>query len=33
VILAQLKRQIKVGTEERGAEFSHEFFDRIRNSG
>jgi hypothetical protein len=29
VVLARLKRQIKVGTEERGAEFSHELFDRV----
>jgi hypothetical protein len=29
VILARLKRQIKIGTEERGAEFGHEFFDRV----
>src|SRR3977135_2094993 len=29
VILTRLKRQIKIGTEERGAEFRHEFFDRI----
>jgi hypothetical protein len=29
VVLARLKRQIKIGTEERGAEFGHEFFDRV----
>jgi hypothetical protein len=28
VVLARLKRQIKIGTEERGAEFGYEFFDR-----
>lgn len=27
--LTRLKRQIKIGTEERGAEFGHEFFDRV----
>jgi hypothetical protein len=27
VVLARLKRQIKIGTEKRGAEFGHEFFD------
>jgi hypothetical protein len=29
VVLTRLKRQIKIGTEERGAEFGHEFFDRV----
>jgi hypothetical protein len=29
VVLARLKRQIKIGTEERGAEFGYEFFDRV----
>ena len=29
VVLARLKRQIQIGTEERGAEFGHEFFDRV----
>ena len=29
VVLTRLKRQIKTGTEERGAEFGHEFFDRV----
>jgi hypothetical protein len=29
VVLARLKRQIKIGTEERGAEFRNEFFDRV----
>jgi hypothetical protein len=27
--LTRLKRQTKIGTEERGAEFGHEFFDRV----
>ncbi len=29
VVLARLKRQIKISTEERGAEFGQEFFDRV----
>jgi hypothetical protein len=29
VVLTRLKRQIQIGTEERGAEFGHEFFDRV----
>jgi hypothetical protein len=29
VFLTRLKRQIKVGTEERSTEFRHEFFDRV----
>jgi hypothetical protein len=29
VVLTRLKRQIKIGTEEHGAEFGHEFFDRV----
>ena len=29
MVLTRLKRQIKIGTEERGAEFGHEFFDRV----
>lgn len=29
VVLSRLKRQIKVGTEERSPEFDHEFFDRV----
>ena len=29
VVLTRLKRQIKIGTEERGAELGHEFFDRV----
>jgi hypothetical protein len=29
VVLTRLKRQIKIGTEERGAKFAHEFFDRV----
>jgi hypothetical protein len=29
VVLARLKRQIKIGTEERGAEFGNKFFDRV----
>src|SRR3989442_7262176 len=29
VVLTRLKRQIKIGTEERGAKFGHEFFDRV----
>src|SRR5439155_3246461 len=29
VVLTRLKRQIKIRTEERGAEFGHEFFDRV----
>jgi hypothetical protein len=28
-VLARLKRQIKIGAEERGAAFRHEFFDRV----
>ena len=28
-VLARLKRQIQIGTEERGAKFSHEFFDCV----
>ena len=29
VVLTRLKRQIKVGTDERSTEFRHEFFDRV----
>ena len=29
VVLTRLKREIKIGTEERGAKFGHEFFDRV----
>ena len=29
VVLTRLKRQIKIGTEEGGAKFRHEFFDRV----
>src|SRR6266851_1596210 len=29
VVLTRLKRQIKIGTEERGAELGHEFFDGV----
>src|SRR6266446_5004215 len=29
VVLTRLKRQIKIGTEERGAELGHEFFERV----
>ena len=29
VVLTWLKRQIQIGTEERGAEFGHEFFNRV----
>jgi hypothetical protein len=29
VVFTRLKRQIKVGTEERSAEFRHQFFDRV----
>ena len=28
-VLTRLKRQIKIGTEERGAEFGHEFFHGV----
>ena len=29
MVLTRFKREIKIGTEERGAEFSDEFFDRV----
>ena len=29
VVLTRLKRQIKIGTKERGSKFGHEFFDRV----
>ncbi len=29
MVLTRLKRQIKIGTEERGAQFGNEFFDRV----
>ena len=29
VVLTRLKRQIEIGTEERGAELGHEFFNRV----